>query len=160
MDSEDNKVILPSQRWSNDNAPKGTFPTNTFDLVERVSDLETSKADLVNGKVPDEQLPETTFPFIAVEGLERAVADAINHLLGRVTALEEILSNATLDTFRFEQISVVSSLKFKGAELILLGTGAPSITPDFIGQIYIKTDATVGVYISTGIANSGDWKSV
>ena len=42
----------------------------------------------------------------------------------------------------------------------LLITGAPVVVPDFIGQIYIKTDATVAVYIATGVATSGDWKSV
>jgi hypothetical protein len=31
---DNNEVILPSERWSEKNAPKGTLPTNTFALVQ------------------------------------------------------------------------------------------------------------------------------
>lgn len=35
-------------------------------------------------------------------------------------------------------------------------TSAPSSTPSYLWQIYIKTD-TAKVYISTGTTNSSDW---
>lgn len=127
-------------------------------LQEDVTALQEGKADLVEGKVPDEQLPETTFPTIAVEGLERAVADAINHLLARINALEQLIANAKLDTFQFENLSVVDNIKIKGADLFLFGTSAPAVSPDFIGQFFIDTLGGV-TYQSKGITNASDWKA-
>ena len=129
-------------------------------LQEDVTALQDGKADLVEGKVPDEQLPETTFPTIAVENIERTTAEALLILQARIQALEGLLAAGVYSSVQSETISAVSSLQFKGAELILQGAGAPTLVPDFIGQIYVKTDATVAVYIATGIATSGDWKSV
>jgi hypothetical protein len=129
-------------------------------LQEDVTSLQEGKADLVEGKVPDEQLPETTFPTIAVENMERTIAESLLILQSRIQALEGLLVAGVYGSVQAETISAVSSLQFKGAELILQGAGAPTLVPDFIGQIYVKTDATVAVYIATGIATSGDWKSV
>lgn len=139
----------------------GDFFVNPLNpLKEDVEGLKLNKADLVEGKVPDEQLPETTFPTIAVENMERTIAESLLILQSRIQALEGLLAAGVYGSVQAETISAVSSLQFKGAELILQGAGAPTLVPDFIGQIYIKTDATVAVYIATGVATSGDWKSV
>ena len=91
---------------------------------------------------------------------ERTIAESLLILQSRIQALEGLLAAGVYGSVQAETISAVSSLQFKGAELILQGAGAPTLVPDFIGQIYVKTDATVAVYIATGIATSGDWKSV
>lgn len=44
-----------------------------------------------------------------------------------------------------------------GFEMFLKGTGAPSVTPDFIGQIYIDTTAQK-VYMATGVVNASSFK--
>ncbi len=92
--------------------------------------------------------------------VERVLSESIAQLNSRIAALELFFQNPIFNSLQAESVSIVKSLQFKGAELIRMGAGAPAITPDFIGQIYIKTDATTAVYIATGISSSGDWKSV
>lgn len=127
-------------------------------LQEDVTALQEGKADLVEGKVPDEQLPETTFPTIAVENIERTTSEALLILQARIQALEGLLAAGVYSSVQSETVSAVTSLKYKGAELILLSTGAPSVAPDFIGQFYIDTTAGV-TYQAKGITNAADWKA-
>ena len=89
---------------------------------------------------------------------EYVIADAINVLYGKITALEDLIKNATFDTIWVDTLTTVKALNYNGASLILTGTTAPSVTPDFIGQVYIKTSSTVAAYVATGTTNSGDWK--
>ena len=91
---------------------------------------------------------------------ELAFAAIFNAQNARITALEEFIQTSQYNTMQVDKLSAVTELKFKGADLIRFGTGAPTFAPDFIGQIYIKTDATTAVYIGTGITNSSDFKSV
>lgn len=42
---------------------------------------------------------------------------------------------------------------------VVTGITAPTVTPDFVGQIFVDTAAKV-VYIATGTAASGDWSAV
>jgi hypothetical protein len=39
------------------------------------------------------------------------------------------------------------------------GTAAPSITPDFIGQVFVDS-VNKKIYHATGVATSGDWTVV
>ena len=91
---------------------------------------------------------------------ELAFAAIFNAQNARITALEEFIQASQYNTMQVDKLSAVTELKFKGADLIRFGTGAPSFAPDFIGQIYIKTDTTTAVYIATGITNSSDFKAV
>ncbi len=86
--------------------------------------------------------------------LNEAVQAAVYvNLNARITALELLLSNSVLS-----KLEVTEEFNLHGeTNLILPGTTAPSITPDFVGQFYINTSAGI-TYQAKGIASSGDWK--
>ena len=42
---------------------------------------------------------------------------------------------------------------------ILTGSGAPSVAPDFVGQLYIDS-TNKHVYVSVATSDSGDWENV
>lgn len=81
-----------------------------------------------------------------------------------------------MDTMRVNQhhITDVKALSINGTSVtvtaddinnavgapLLMDTGAPSVTPAFVGQMYYKTDATVALYIAIGTTNSSDWDQV
>ena len=57
-----------------------------------------------------------------------------------------------------DSITTVGDIKYKGASIILLGTAAPSIAPDFEGQTYINTTSPGTVYTAKGVSSVSDWK--
>lgn len=98
-----------------------------------------------------------TLPNI-LENSERALADIIAHLLGRIETLEQELSESKYNVMQVNELSVVDNLKIKGADLFLFGTAAPAVAPDFTGQFFIDTTAGV-TYQAKGITNAADWKA-
>lgn len=89
---------------------------------------------------------------------EQVQAETYNVLNARIMALEEIIRNMAFGTAIINKVDVVNEFNIHGVtNLILKGTTAPSITPDFIGQTYINTTAGT-TYTAKGITNSGDWK--
>jgi hypothetical protein len=97
---DNNEVNLPSERWSEKNAPKGTFPTNTFALVQRVSGLETSKADLVNGKVPAAQMPDVRTLALPAYDIDMSVADDFTKLTNGAASVFTISNPIVKKPFR------------------------------------------------------------
>ena len=92
------------------------------------------------------------------EGIEQPIADALNTLLGRIKSLEEFITNMTIDTAQIDYLNVVKTFNiFDGTNLILKGTAAPSVVPDFVGQQFVNTTAKT-TYVATGNASVGDWK--
>lgn len=89
--------------------------------------------------------------------VERATADILAHLLGRIETLEQIIASSIYTSVQANTVSAVDSLKYNGAEMILTGTAAPAVTPDFVGQFFVNTTGGV-TYQAKGITNSGDWK--
>lgn len=96
--------------------------------------------------------------YALLPNAERALADIIAHLLGRIETLEQELSESKYNVMQVNELSVVDNLKIKGADLFLFGTSAPAVTPDFIGQFFIDTTAGV-TYQAKGITNAADWKA-
>lgn len=96
--------------------------------------------------------------YVLLPNAERALADIIAHLLGRIETLEQELSESKYNVMQVNELSVVDNLKIKGADLFLFGTAAPAVTPDFVGQFFIDTTAGV-TYQSKGITNAADWKA-
>lgn len=91
---------------------------------------------------------------------EQVQAEIYNVLNARITALEQIISNGIYGTAIFDKIEVVNEFNSNGtSNLFKLGTAAPAVAPDFIGQFYINTTAGV-TYQAKGIVNSGDWKQI
>ena len=95
----------------------------------------------------------------ALEATEEVTAQSLVELKERVDALEEFIKQGLLNNILINNLSV-ENLQINGASLILSGTTAPAVVPDFIGQFFIKTTATTACYQATGIAEVGDWKLI
>ena len=91
------------------------------------------------------------------DNIEPALAEIINHQNGRIKALEDLVKNMLFKAGQFDTIDIVKQLNiWGGTNLVIVGTAAPSVEPDFIGQMYINTtDGTI--YQSKGLT-SFDWK--
>lgn len=89
------------------------------------------------------------------DSTEKAGAASLAELNARLLALEKIVS-ATITN----KLEVAKEFNVWGkTNLILLGSGAATFAPDFIGQKYIDTTNS-NVYIAVGVSTSGDWKLV
>lgn len=95
----------------------------------------------------------------ALEATEEVAAQSLVELKERIDALEELIKQGILNNIIIKRLSV-EDLQLNGASLILTGADAPAVTPDFIGQFYIKTTATTACYQSTGTTAVGDWKLI
>ena len=96
--------------------------------------------------------------YLNQDNPDRALTDILAHLVGRIETLEQELSESKYNSMQINDLSVVDSIKFKGADLFLFGTAAPAVAPDFIGQFFIDTTAGV-TYQAKGITNAADWKA-
>ena len=94
-----------------------------------------------------------------IENTEEVTAQSLVELKERVEALEEFIKQGLLNNILINNLSV-ENLQINGASLILSGTTAPAVVPDFIGQFYIKTTATTACYQATGTSAVGDWKII
>jgi len=94
-----------------------------------------------------------------LETTEEVIAQSLVDLKERIDALEELIKQGILNNIIIKTLSV-EDFQMNGASLILTGANAPTVTPDFIGQFYIKTTATTACYQSTGISAVGDWKQI
>ena len=54
-------------------------------------------------------------------------------------------------------LDIATLPKICGKDFIVINTTAPSLAPDFIGQIYIDTTNSK-VYIATGVSSSSSYK--
>lgn len=103
--------------------------------------------------------PVSQFGFtVTLTETERALAETISHLEGRVKALEEFISSSYFENIQVENLSVVNSLDLWGTtNMIKIGTGSIP-EPDFQGQVYIsRSGASSVIYQSYG-SGSGEWK--
>jgi hypothetical protein len=89
------------------------------------------------------------------DSTEKTGAASLAELNARLLALEKIVS-ATIT----HKLEVTKEFNVWGkTNLILIGSGAASFAPDFIGQKYIDT-AGGNVYVAVGVATAGNWKLV
>ena len=80
-----------------------------------------------------------------------------NLLNARIAALEAIIAAGVYNYIQADTLVGVNGMQYKGAEIILTGTAAPAIAPDFVGQIFVNTTGGV-TYMAIGIASAADWK--
>lgn len=84
-----------------------------------------------------------------------ALAEAINSLNGEVEALQEKMVN--LGEAKAKCIDSEDLPKVCGESLVVVGSGAPSVTPKFVGQRY-HDDTNRKVYEAFAVTNSvSDW---
>ena len=122
------------------NTPAGTVAATTVQgaINELASDIVQVETDL--------NLDEYT------------IAEALNLLYSKIIALEKLISDGVLGNVQVDSLTTVGDIKYKGASIILLGTAAPSIAPDFVGQTFINTTSPGTVYTAKGVASVSDWK--
>ena len=98
---------------------------------------------------------------LIIENTEEVTAESLVQLKNRIDALQKIIQDMILGTVQIDTLSVVKTLNlFGSSNLILTGTAAPAVVPDFVGQFFIKTSATTACYQATGITAVGDWKQI
>lgn len=85
---------------------------------------------------------------------EKAIAQALAQLNEKIKALEAIIAERVI-----ERLDVAKEFNVWGkTNLILIGEGAPTISPDFVGQRYIDTANRIA-YTAFNTDNAGGWKS-
>lgn len=95
------------------------------------------------------------------DGTEPALAEVLNHLVGRISSLETFIANSLFKNIQVDNLSVVKNLNiFGGTNLVLIGTASPTVTPDTIGQFFINTTAPGTIYQSYGNTSSSQWKQI
>ena len=122
-----------------------------------VNDLVTTSAtrpvSATQGKKLQDEI--TQLAGDVKETTEKPTAQSLSELNARITALEAIISNKIKD-----RIDITKEFNVWGkTNLILIGSGAATFAPDFIGQKYIDTTGG-NVYIAVGVSNAGNWKLV
>ena len=89
------------------------------------------------------------------DSTEKAGAASLAELNARLLALEKIVSGTIT-----HKLEVTKEFNVWGkTNLILIGSGAATFAPDFIGQKYIDTTGG-NVYVAVGVATAGNWKLV
>ena len=123
---------------------------NALDSTSATKPLSANQGKVLNDKVvqvkTDLNLDEYT------------IAEALNLLYSKIIALEKLIADGVLGNVQVDSITTIGDIKYKGASIILLGTAAPSIAPDFEGQTFINTTSPGTVYTAKGVASVSDWK--
>lgn len=161
--AEELRVTAETGRQTNtataiQNAEQATSNANTkAGLANDAAILANSKAGIAN-TAAETATNAAAAVAPSVINNEQVQAETYNVLNARIMALEEIIRNMAFATAIINKVDVVDEFNIHGiTNLILKGTTAPSITPDFVGQTYINTTAGT-TYTAKGITNSGDWK--
>lgn len=125
-------------------------------LANDAATLANEKAELANdAATAANDAAEAVAP--SVINNEEVQAEVYNMLNARITALEAIIAAGVYSYIQADTLIGVNSLQYKGAELILTGTAAPAVAPDFVGQVFVNTTGGV-TYMAKGIASAADWK--
>ena len=125
-------------------------------LANDAATLANTKAGLANdAATAANNAAEAVAP--SVINNEEVQAEVYNMLNARIAALEAIIAAGVYNYIQTDTLIGVNSLQYKGAELILTGTAAPAIVPDFVGQVFVNTTGGV-TYTAKGIASAADWR--
>lgn len=90
--------------------------------------------------------------------LDPALAEILNHLIGRIVALESIIKNGVYKNLQVDFLDVVKSFNIYGVtNMIIPSTAAPAVVPDFLGQKVINSVGKVA-YEAIGTSSVSDWK--
>ena len=93
------------------------------------------------------------------DNLEPAIAEILNQQNKRIEALENLIKNMLFKSGQFDTLEVVKEFNIYGkANLYVIKNTAPSVVPDFLGQVYINTSGAGTIYQAKGISSTSDWK--
>ena len=119
----------------------------TAEISEDITTLEQTVAD---NKTEAEEVLGNVSSSLAESGCS---------LDERVAALEKALIALCSGDLVVEKMVVRNLQVFGQTSLIEWGESAPVVAPDFVGQIYINTEAKA-IYIATANDSTSDWKTV
>lgn len=91
-----------------------------------------------------------------LEELARTVAYALNDLNARTRSIEE-QQGQPFGPIIADSINTQVMPMVGGKAIVLTGSGAPQVAPDFVGQFYIDT-STPNVYFATATGSVSGWK--
>ena len=92
------------------------------------------------------------------ELLELPIAEVLNVLYAKIQALENFIKTSQYGNVTADKVDVVRNFNIWGkTNLIIEGTAAPAVVPDFVGQTFINTVGGV-TYTAKGIVSVADWK--
>ena len=91
-----------------------------------------------------------------LEELARTVAYALNDLDARTRSIEE-QQGQPFGPIIADSINTQVMPMVGGKAIVLTGSGAPQVAPDFVGQFYIDT-STPNVYFATATGSVNGWK--
>lgn len=91
-----------------------------------------------------------------LEELARTVAYALNDLDARTRSIEE-QQGQPFGPIIADSINTQVMPMVGGKAIVLTGSGAPQVAPDFVGQFYIDT-STPNVYFATATGSVSGWK--
>ena len=78
------------------------------------------------------------------ENIEPSLAEILNAMAGRIIALKSIIKNSVYKNMQVDTLDIVKGFSIYGStNLVLTGTAAPSVVPDFVGQFYVNTTGGV-----------------
>lgn len=127
---------------------------NTVDNVTSTSTTQPLAAN--QGKVLNDNLVQLGADLN--ENIEPSLAEILNAMAGRIIAIESIIKNSLYKNMQVDSLEIVKAFNIYGAtNLVLTGTAAPSVVPDFVGQFYVNTTGGV-TYQAKGVSSTSDWK--
>lgn len=128
-----------------------------LNTVDNVTSTSTTKPLAANqGKVLNDNLVQLGAEMN--ENIEPSLAEILNAMAGRIIALESIIKNSVYKNMQVDTLDIVKGFSIYGStNLVLTGTAAPSVVPDFVGQFYVNTTGGV-CYQAKGISSTSDWK--
>lgn len=152
-DNETARKLAETTRDGNENARKGNENARQIKETERQA-AETSRQSgysTISGQIA--QLGAEMN-----ENIEPSLAEILNAMAGRIIALESIIKNSVYKNMQVDTLDIVKGFSIYGStNLVLTGTAAPSVVPDFVGQFYVNTTGGV-CYQAKGISSTSDWK--
>ena len=156
---------------------EATTPLNAdiiyqFNAVDRIRDnsrhteeanallgAKADKAAVENAlaqKINRSEIEENVDNLTQISVVDKTNAQALALLSARLESVESLLREIT-NGYYFDEL-VARKLKVQGSELIKTGSGAPSVQPDFLGQLYIDTTNQKS-YTGCGIDAVSNWKA-
>ena len=137
-------------------ANPATEPTVTFDAEHNTYTVSEGWGLVAYGSTAD--LAETVAEHRADQLRdEDVIAEHLAYLLEEIKGLASVVDN--LGDARARSLSLDTMLQICGSKLILSGSGAPAIAPDFVGQIYEDISNKLH-YVALGNASASDWVPV
>ena len=127
-----------------------------LDTIDNLASVSTTKPLSANqGNVLNEKVVQLKTDLNLDE---YTLAEALNLLYSKILSLEKLMADGVLGNVQVDSLTTIGVINYKGSPLIIIGSDAPTIAPDFEGQTFINTTSPGTVYTAKGVASVSDWK--